>query len=142
MKMINVLILSLITSALFSSVVYADLTEDSFKEIEDGYVAIHNAEQAGGNVTVVIMMLNQALDIASRGNADNLIEAMTLAKEAKSLAILIEQTSKTEQIIVYFKLLVFLFICFMAMILIKKYGDLIYYSIWAKIRGNWRIEKI
>ena len=142
MKLFKILILLWIISAPCSYTVYADLTEDSLKAIEESYIAIQNAEKVGGDVDVLIMMLNQASDLNVKGGEDNLRDAITLANEAKSLALSIEQASRTEQIYAYSRLLVFLIISFIAIIVIKKYGNRVYYSLWASIKGDWRIEKV
>jgi hypothetical protein len=142
MKLVKYLILLFIVLAPSSSIVCADLTDDALKAIEEGYLAILKAEQVGGNVKVEIIMLNQALDLAAKGGEDNLRDAITLAYDATSLARSIEQTSRTEQIYAYSGLLVFLIISFIAIIFIKKYGNRVYYSLWASIKGNWRIEKV
>ncbi len=141
MKLNKIVILLLVISAPYSYTVYADLMDDAIKAIEESYSAILNAEQAGGNVTVVIIMLNQASDLAVKGGDNNLRDAITLANEAKSLALTIEQTSRTEQIYTYFKVIAFLIISIISMILIKKYFNIVYYSLWASIKGDWRIEK-
>ena len=140
MNLLKFLILFFVISAP-SSIAYADLTEDAIKAIEEGYLAILNAEQVGGNVKVGIIMLNQASELTAKGGEDNLTNAITLANGAKSLAFSIEQRSRTEQMFVYSGLLMFLIFSLIAMILIKKYGNRVYYSLWASIKGDWRIEK-
>jgi len=141
MKLLNFLILLFIISTSTITVVNADLTDDALKAIEDGYLSILSAEEAGGNVTVGVMTLNQAIDLISKGGEDNLRDAIALANEAKALGISTEQNSRTEQVYAYSRLLIFLIISFTAMILIRKYGNRVYYSLWASIKGDWRIEK-
>jgi hypothetical protein len=137
LKFLTLLFILLVPS---SYIAYADLTDDAFKAIEEGYLAILNAEKVGGNVKVGIIMLNQASDLIAKGGEDNLRNAITLANGAKSLALSIEQNNRTEQIYAYSRLLVFLIISLVAILLIKKYGNRVYYSLWASTRGDWRIE--
>jgi hypothetical protein len=137
LKFLTLLFILLVPS---SYIAYADLTDDAFKVIEEGYLAILNAEKVGGNVKVGIIMLNQASDLIAKGGEDNLRNAITLANGAKSLALSIEQNNRTEQIYAYSRLLVFLIISLVVMLLIKKYGNRVYYSLWASTRGDWRIE--
>lgn len=137
LKFLTLLFILLVPS---SYIAYADLTDDAFKAIEEGYLAILNAEKVGGNVKVGIIMLNQASDLIAKGGENNLKNAITLANGAKSLALSIEQNNRTEQIYAYSRLLVFLIISLVVMLLIKKYGNRVYYSLWASTRGDWRIE--
>jgi hypothetical protein len=135
------LLLIFIILASSSPLVCSEMPEEAFTAIEESYIAILNAEKIGGNVTVLIIMLNQASELAVKGGEDDIREAITMANEVKDLALSIESSSRIRQIRSYSILVVFLTISILAMIFIKKYGDGVYFSLWASMKRNWRIKK-
>ena len=141
MKLLKYLILMCIFLSPCSYSVHATLADDTLRAIEESYLVIHQAEQAGGDVEVAIMMLDQASRLVAEGSENSLRDAIILANEAKSLALSIEQTSRTNIIYASSRLLVFLIISLLTMVFIRRYGNRVYFSLWASIKSYWRIEK-
>jgi hypothetical protein len=121
--------------------VNGDLVDDANSAIQDAYLAIRVTEEAGGNVAEAVTRLNEASHLASQGGEENLREAITLASLAKSLAQLIEQPTQIQLTNYYYQVGSILVVSIVALLFVRKYNDAIYYSIWASIRGKWRIEK-
>ena len=138
-KKFLIFIFIILTSS--SPIVRSEMPEEAFTAIEESYIAIRNAEKVGGNVTVLIIMLNQASELAIKGGEDDIRDAITIANEAKNLALSIESSSRTRQIRSYSILVVFLTVSILTMIFIMKYGDGVYFSLWASMKRNWRLKK-
>lgn len=142
MRQINFIIIFIVISTLYSPIVYANLADDTLELIEESYLAILEAEKVGGNITIPVMMLNQASELTSTGDENDLREAIMLANEAKALALSIEQVSRREQVYLYIRLFIFLTLSIIVIVLIRKYGNSVYYSLWATVKRNWRIERV
>ncbi len=142
MKLIRLMTLIFIIIFSSSSIINAELTDDAYIAIEKSYLVILNTERVGGDVSVEIMMLKHASNLILKGGENNLNEAIILANKAKMLAFSIEESHRIEKIYDYIKLVVFLTVSFLAIIFIKKYGNTVYYSMWALIKGDWRIKRI
>lgn len=143
MKRLSLILLLVVLYASFPHAVRADLRGDADKAIEDAYVAILNTEKVGGNIDEALSRLNEASTLASIGGDENLNRAISLATLAQAYALnqVIEQSAGKNPSIDYYQLGLVSVVCLAALFYVWKYGDAVYFSLWARVRGRWRLDK-
>jgi|WetSurMetagenome_2_1015567.scaffolds.fasta_scaffold599224_2 hypothetical protein len=143
MKRLGLILLLVILCTSFSPAVHADLRSDTDKAIEDAYVAILNTEKVGGNIDEALLRLNEASALAAMGGDENLKRAISLATLAQAYALnqVIQQSAGKNPNFDYYQLGLVSVVCLAAFFYVWKYGDAVYYSLWAWVRGSWRLEK-
>ena len=79
--------------------------------------------------------------MTQRGDPASTQDAINLANEAKDLATSIKQTYSTTNL---FSKVVIVFVSLflvLSIIYVNRYGEQLYYNIWSRIKGKWRIDE-
>jgi hypothetical protein len=126
----------------FSAPVSSISSDDVKSELAEAYIGVRNAEKNGANVTLLVTNLNIAARLIDAGGESNITRAYYLINEVKIARYVVESTSiQFNSFKTYFTTISLIIIGVFG-ILIWFYGTKIYWSLWLRTRGKWRVERI
>ena len=127
----------------------ADVTvDDARKKIFEAYAAVVDAEASGGNVTDLVNRLNEAIELIRLAeNTSDSEEASVLIEQAISIAdgVLSEVGEVKEEGLALRRFHLFLSVfsislIFVSCVLVYFYGPKVFWGLWVRIKGNWRVK--
>jgi hypothetical protein len=155
-KFLNIIIISFLSIIIVSNnFVYlnAQITYDEAQnKIIEAYKSLLYAEQNGGNITNLSIMLNEAVKLLDQGNYYSKINS-TLASKYYNEAFLIAENvlnqvpsiaqegminQRNSMLLFIFQIVILVIIGFM----LYKYLPALYWEFWYRKHKNWRIIKL
>ena len=128
-----------------------DIVSEAREKVYEAYAAIVDAEASGGNVTSLVNRINEAIDLvenAEKISEDNPEQAAALAEKAINIAneVLDEVGTVKEEGLALKRFHLFLGISsgvlfVLSGFLIYFYGPRVFWGLWVRIKGNWRVRK-
>ncbi len=127
----------------------ADVTvDDARKKIFEAYVAVVDAEASRGNVTDLVNRLNEAIELIRLAeNTSDSEEASVLIEQAINIAdgVLSEVGEVKEEGLALRRFHLFLSVFSISLLIVSGvlvyfYGPKVFWSLWVRIKGNWRVK--
>ena len=127
----------------------ADVTvDDARKKIFEAYAAVVDAEASRGNVTDLVNRLNEAIELIRLAeNTSDSEEASVLIEQAISIAdgVLSEVGEVKEEGLALRRFHLFLSVFSISLLIVSGvlvyfYGPKVFWSLWVRIKGNWRVK--
>ena len=126
----------------FAPTVGAATVDDARADLAGAYVVVSRAETAGGNVTGLVLRLNEAARLIDSGGVDNVSKAGGIIGEVVSAAPLV-QSSGVERITNrYIVTGVVLVVLVAAGVAVWFRGSRWVWGAWLRARGGWRVERV
>ena len=122
----------------------AGLISEAKTKITNAFESVADADTKGGNVTVLVAELNDAIVLLERGEVngdeglihDAILKAEEVTAEAPAIA---KQGEKVAQARLVETLLVLGLIAISAVI-VWRYGSEIFWDLWVRSRREWRVK--
>jgi len=122
----------------------ANLTNEARTKLATAFEGVAEADAKGGNVTTLVVELNDALALLERGEANGdeglIRDAISKAEEVTAEApIIAKQGEEAAQARLVEALLVLGLVAISVMV-IWRYGSRIFWKLWTRSKRDWRVE--
>jgi hypothetical protein len=115
--------------------------EEVRSELIRVYVELQKAEQSGCDVTLLARELDQAAGLLAAGSEDNVTRASFLIGEVNlTIPSLVAEASQAVTMRQTWTAIT-LVILGVFTIIVLVYGNKIYWGLWLRIRGSWKVER-
>ena len=122
--------------------------DEAREKVYEAYGAVVDAERSGGNVSDLVDRLNEAIELIELAeNTSDPEEASAYAEQAVGIAgeVLSEVGEVKEKGLALRRFRLFLgvfsgFLCVVFCVLIYFYGPRVFWGLWVKIKGGWKVR--
>ena len=118
------------------------VTQDEARaDLARAFVGVQRAERAYGNVGRLVGELNTAAHLLDVGGDDNVAKASALISDVLASTPSVESSGSQAQTTRLAIRGVLLGILGVAALLVWFYGSRVYWGLWLRARGGWRVER-
>ena len=118
------------------------ITRDEARaELAKAFVGVQRAERAYGYVAGLVEKLNTATRLLDVGGDDNVAQAAALISNVLALTPSVESLGNQAELTRLVLTGVSLVILGAAALLVWRYGSRVYWGLWLRVRGGWRVER-
>ena len=125
-----------------SAVPVGAVTRDEARaDLARAFVGVQRAERSFGYVTGLVDKLNTAARLLDTGGDDNVAQASALISDVLVLTPSVESSGSQAQTMRLAIRGVLLAVLLAAAVLVWFYGSRVYWGLWLRARGKWRVER-
>ena len=118
------------------------ITQDEAKaDLARAFVGVQRAERSFAYVGDLVDKLNTAAHLLDAGGDDNVAQASVLISDVLTSTPSRESTGSQAQIMRLAIRGVLLAVLAVSALLVWFYGSKVYYGLWLRTRGGWRVEQ-
>ena len=131
----------LITLLVANTIPVESVTPDEVRsQLAEAFVWVRQAEMSGGNVTKLITELNGAANLLNAGGDVNVNRASAMITDVISSIPAIEVAGSQAESVRFQTAIISLVILAVMALLVLLYGSKMYWRLWMRVRGDWRVE--
>jgi len=133
---------AMLTFAILSSTVYAAPVDDLRIQLSQVFSLVVKAERSGGDVSGLVAKLDQAASLLNAGDAESLARASSLINEVNGNVGNVADLGAKATTLQYLWAGWTIALLGIWGLLIHVYGSRIFWTLWLRLKRDWRVEAV